>query len=119
MSDEITRLAKIPICATCNNTGVCLSPETHVPVFIYCDSKNCTITKLRSDFAKLLDASRGMREALVRFSRIEADDGDNFEGVHEDVILRVEITARDLHIAREALASYDAVMKSITKGNEE
>lgn len=43
--------------------------------------------------------------ALRRFANIEADDGDDFEGVHEDVIIRVEVTAGDIHAARDALAA--------------
>lgn len=44
--------------------------------------------------------------ALERFAKIEADDGDDFEGVHEDVILRVEVTAGDIHEARATLQQY-------------
>ncbi len=62
--------------------------------------------------------TNGQREILERllevakaFSRIEADDGDNFEGVHEDVILRVEITAGDLHRLRDAIIEMESSLK--------
>lgn len=51
-----------------------------------------------------------MAEAAYAFARIEADNGDDFEGVHEDVILRVEVTAGDLHRVREALTAYRAAV---------
>lgn len=41
--------------------------------------------------------------ALSAFASIEAEDGDDFEGIHGDVILRVECTARDIHKARDVL----------------
>lgn len=51
--------------------------------------------------------SEKLAEALSRFAKIEADDGDDFEGVHEDVILRVEVTAGDIHAARAAPAEWE------------
>lgn len=43
--------------------------------------------------------------ALKRFASIEAEDGDDFEGVHEDVIIRVEVTSGDIQATRNALAA--------------
>lgn len=58
----------------------------------------------REDAEKILGA-------CTRFARIEADDGDDFEGVHADVILRVEITARDLHAIRDVVNELEEAMK--------
>lgn len=44
-----------------------------------------------------------LRDALWPFALIRADDGDDFSGWHDDVIIRCEITVGDLRKAREAL----------------
>lgn len=43
---------------------------------------------------------------MERFKNIESECGDDFSGVHEDVILRVEVTAGDLHHLRYAIAEF-------------
>ena len=47
-----------------------------------------------------------LAEELERFANIEAGDGDDFSGLNDDVIIRVEVTAGDLKAARQALAEY-------------
>ena len=45
-----------------------------------------------------------LKAALAPFAAIKADDGDTFDTWHDDVIIRCEITVRDLKQARAALA---------------
>ena len=63
-----------------------------------------------SDFVKAQDLLNDLRDVLLRFANIEADNGDDFEGVHEDVIIRVECTAGDLHAARDAVQNINALI---------
>lgn len=45
-----------------------------------------------------------LHEALAPFAAIKADDGDTFDTWGDQVVIRCEITVRDLRKAREALA---------------
>lgn len=60
-----------------------------------------------SDFlgrAEEAEAERDrLKAALAPFAAIKADDGDTFDTWHDDVIIRCEITVRDLKQARVAL----------------
>lgn len=54
---------------------------------------------------KRLTAERDrLKAALQPFAAIKADDGDTFDTWQDDVIIRCEVTVRDLKQARAALA---------------
>jgi hypothetical protein len=44
-------------------------------------------------------------EALDRFAKIKADDGDDFSSYQDEITLRCEITVKDLRLCREALTA--------------
>jgi hypothetical protein len=44
-----------------------------------------------------------LREAVTPFASIKADDGDTFDTWDDQVVIRCEITVRDMRKAREAL----------------
>lgn len=52
--------------------------------------------------AAQLEISR-LRSAATSFANIKADDNDDFSDTHPEVVLRVEITAGELHKLRAAL----------------
>lgn len=83
------------------------SYESHVAGFIAgCKHRDAKIADLIR--VRLWAEEHGI-PALKRFASIEASDGDNFEGVHEDVIIRVEVTAGDIQSTRDALFAFSAI----------
>lgn len=55
-----------------------------------------------SEIAKLKAERDRLKVAISPFAAIKADDGDTFDTWHDDVVIRCEITVRDLKQARGA-----------------
>ena len=52
---------------------------------------------------QLLAAERRLRRALKPFATIKADNGDDFSEYPPETVIRCEISAGEIHAAREAL----------------
>lgn len=63
----------------------------------------CSHCEASDTIARLAAERDRLKVALAPFAAIKADDGDTFDTWHDDVVIRCEITVRDLKQARTAL----------------